>query len=119
MYSRKNVGPGMEPWGAPTLTGYSCEDFPSRNTRNCLLLGKKEIRINIWPEIPKDLSFLRRLACQTLLKPLDISIATSRVALDLLKSLVILSDTTVRRSAVDREGLKPYWKSEKRPDLSR
>ena len=25
----------------------------------------------------------------------------------------ILSDTTVRRSAVDREDLKPYWKSEK------
>ena len=24
--------------------------------------------------------------------------------------LAILSDTTVRRSAVDREDLKPYWK---------
>ena len=29
------------------------------------------------------------------------------------KSLGILSDTTVRRSAVDRKDLKPYWKSEK------
>ena len=32
-----------------------------------------------------------------------------------LWSLAILSDTTVRRSAVDWEDLKPYWKSEKRP----
>ena len=39
--------------------------------------------------------------------------ATARVAPDLLKALAILSDATVRRSAVDREDLKPYWKSEK------
>ena len=32
-----------------------------------------------------------------------ISSATARVAPDLLKALAILSDTTVRRSAVDRE----------------
>ena len=37
----------------------------------------------------------------------------TRVAPDLLKTLAILLDTTVRRSAVDREDLKPYWKSEK------
>ena len=52
-------------------------------------------------------------ACQTLSKALDISSARAREALDLLKALAILSDTTVRRSAVDREDLKPYWKSEK------
>ena len=33
--------------------------------------------------------------------------------------LAILSDTTVRRSAVDQEDLKPYWKSEKSPHFSR
>ena len=32
---------------------------------------------------------------------------------ELLKSLSILSDTTVKRSAVDLEDRKPYWKSEK------
>ena len=37
----------------------------------------------------------------------------------LLKVLGILSDTTVRRSPVDREDLKPYWKSEKRSYFSR
>ena len=66
MYSRKSEGPRMEPWGTPTLTGYSCEDFPSRTTWSCLLLRKEEIRPNIWPEIPKtlfvkDLSFWKNL----------------------------------------------------------
>ena len=55
----------------------------------------------------------RRPACQSLSKALDISSATAQVVPDLLKALAILSDTTVRRSAVDREDLKPYWKSEK------
>ena len=52
---------------------------------------------------------------KTLSKALDISSATARVAPDLLKALAVLSDTTIRRSAVGREDLKPYWKSEKRP----
>ena len=52
-------------------------------------------------------------------KVLDISSATDWVAPDLLKALAILSDTTVRRFAVDREDLKPYWKSEKRSHFSR
>ena len=37
----------------------------------------------------------------------------STLAPDLLKALAILSDTTVRRPAVDQEHLKPYWKSKK------
>ena len=48
-------------------------------------------------------------------KALDISSATAPVAPDLLKALVILSDSTVRRSTVDQEDLKPYQKSVKRP----
>ena len=50
---------------------------------------------------------------------LGISSATAQAVPDLLKTLAILSDTTVRRSAVDQEDLKPYWKSEKRPHFSR
>ena len=52
-------------------------------------------------------------------KALDISSAATQVAPDALKALAILSDTTVRRSTVDQEDLKPYWKSEKRPHFSR
>ena len=52
-------------------------------------------------------------------KALDISSGTARLASDLSKALTVLSDTTVRRSAVDQEDLKPYWQSEKRPHFSR
>ena len=55
----------------------------------------------------------KRPACQTLLKAFDISSATAWVAPGLLKALAILSDTIVRRSAVDWEHPKTYWKSEK------
>ena len=47
------------------------------------------------------------------------SSATAQVAPDLLKDLAILSDTTARRTVLDQEDLKPYWKSEKRPHFSR
>ena len=50
---------------------------------------------------------------------MDISTATAQVAPDLLKALAILSDTTVSRSKVDKEDLKPYWKSKKRPHFSK
>ena len=52
----------------------------------------------------------KKPACQTLSKALDISSDTVWVATDLLKALAIVSDTTVRRSAVDQDDLKPYWK---------
>ena len=60
-----------------------------------------------------------RPACQTLLKALNISSASAQVVSDLLKALAIQSDTSVRRSAIDREDLKLYWKSEKRSHVSR
>ena len=51
----------------------------------------------------------RKPACKTLTKALDISSATAWVAPDLLKALAILSDTTVRRSTIDREDLNPIY----------
>ena len=86
MYRGKSVGPRMGAWRTPELTGYSCEDFPSRTTRSRLLLRKEELRPNIWLEIPWDLSLWRRPAYQTLSKALDISSATARVALALRNS---------------------------------
>ena len=47
------------------------------------------------------------------------SSATAQVAPDLLKALPIQSDTPVRRPKIDREDLKPCWKSEKMPHFSR
>ena len=100
MCSGKSVGPKMEPQGTPALIGYSYEDFPCRSTPNCLLVRKDKLRPNILLEIPKDL-ILRRPACQTASKAVDISSATARVTPDLFKTIAILSDTTVRKSAVD------------------
>ena len=56
---------------------------------------------------------------QNPVKSFGISGATVRVATDLLKAQAIVSDTTVRRSVVDQEDLKPYWETEKRPHFSR
>ena len=47
MYSRKSLGPRIEPWKTAALTGYSCEDYPPRTIRTRLLLRKEEIRPNI------------------------------------------------------------------------
>ena len=49
-----------------------------------------------------------------MLKALDISSVTARVAPDMLKALAIVSDKTVTRSAVGQKDLKLYWKSEKK-----
>ena len=51
---------------------------------------------------------------------MNISSATARVAPDLLKALAIQSDTTVRRSEVDREDLKAKTSSNdlKRPKMT-
>ena len=51
-YSKKSVGQWMEPWGTPALIGYCNQDFPYRATQSHLLLRKKKIRPNMWPEIP-------------------------------------------------------------------
>ena len=107
IYSRKSAGPKMEPWGTPALTGYFCEHFPYENTQNHKILIKDKMRPNMSSEIPWDLSLWRKLACQTLSEALDIWSATAQVA------PVILSNTTARRSTVDQEDLKSYWKSEK------
>ena len=44
----------------------------------------------------------RRPACPTLSKASDLSSSTAQVTSDMLKAPAILSDTTVRRSAVDQ-----------------
>ena len=69
-------------------------------------------------QLPQGYSHFEEAVYFLPLKALDISSATAQVAPDLLKPLAILSDTTVRRSAVDRD-LKQYWKSQKRPHFSR
>ena len=56
---------------------------------------------------------MKKTVCQIMSKALDISNMKDRVGPDLLKGLTILSDTTVKRSVVDREDLKQYWSQKK------
>ena len=67
---------------------------------------------NTWTEIPKESSLWKITVFQTLSKALNISSATTQVAPELLNALPVLLATTVRRSEVDWEKLKPCWKSE-------
>ena len=78
---------------------------------------KRQNKGDTSPEFLADFSLWRRPAYQTLSKTLDISSTVALVAPDLLKALTILSDTTARRSPVDQEALKPYWKSQKKPNF--
>ena len=72
MRRKKRVGPRMEPGGTP--------EEHLEETQICNSI---------------------ELVCKTLSKSLDISRAAVLVAPDLLKALAILSDTTVKRSAID------------------
>ena len=42
MYSRKSVGPRIEPCETPALTGYSYENLPFRTTQSRQLMRKEE-----------------------------------------------------------------------------
>ena len=97
----------MELWETAALTEYFYKDFPSRNSQSRPLRGKDKTKPNSQPEIPWDMSLWRRPACQTLWKPLDISSIIAPKVPDLSKALASLSDTTVRRSAIELEDMKP------------
>ena len=115
MYSRKNAGPRMEPWGTLALTGYFCEHLPSRTTWSHLLLTQEEIKPNIWPEIPYD---LRRPACQTV-KSLGHIWCYSSSSPRPVKNASNSIRYNCKKIAVDQLVLKPYWKSEKRAHFAR
>ena len=100
IYIRESVGTTMQPWGTLELTGYSCEDFPSRTSQSHLLLRKKKKYLT---QNSIRYKFVKKANIRfgTLSKALDISSVTAGVAPHLLKALAILSDTTVRRSATN------------------
>ena len=118
MYSRKSVGPRMDPWGTPALTGYFCEDFPSRTTQSRLLLRKEKIRLNIWPEIPLRLKFVKKISMWNPVR-----------SLGYIKCCGSCSPRPVRSpcnstwynfwKTCSYQDVKPYWKSGKRPNFFR
>ena len=94
-------------WGRTVLTGYSCKSVPSRTIWSFLLPRNDKIWLKTWPKISLDLSLWRRPAYQTLSTTFNISSAMAPVV------LAVLSDTTIRRSAVELEDVKPYRKLKK------
>ena len=80
MYSSKNVGPRVEPWRTPALTGYSGKVLPSEPLK-AICYGKttKQLRI-LDPKFHKTLWRIPK--CQTFQKGLGISSSTVRDAPD-------------------------------------
>ena len=110
MYNRNSVDASMEP--SRITATYFCEDFPYRTPPKPSITEKRQNKAKYLTWNPQDLSLWRKPAYQILSKTW-ISCATARgVASELIKALTILSDTAIKRSAVDRKDLKPYWKLE-------
>ena len=86
--------------------------LPIQNHPKLSITEKRQSKAQYSSWSSRNLSLWRRPECQTLSKTMGISNATARVAPDLFKALVILSNPAVRNYAVDQEDLKPYWKSE-------
>ena len=110
---RIHVGQGMEPWGTPGLTGYSCVNVPSRTTRCGLLLRNKK-KQTYKPNL--SLSFRKKSAWQILLKALNTTPYSSSSP-RFIKNPSNSIDTTIKRPTVERRGLKPYWKIRKKTIL--
>ena len=67
MYSRKNLGPRMDPWGTPALTEYSCEDVPSRTTQ-ITEKRRNKARYQTWNSIKTN--FVKRTSMPNTVKSL-------------------------------------------------
>ena len=87
----------MEPWENPALTdifakNHSKLSITEKRRNKSKYLTWNSVRLRLW----------RRPAYQTLSKALDLSSATALLALDLVKTVAILSDKKIRKSAIDR-----------------
>ena len=102
MYTMKNVGPRME----ILVNTFHPEPLKAitKKTRNkAKYLTQNSIR----------LKFVKKTSTSNPVESLDLLSVTDQIDPHLLNALAILSDTGVRRSAVDQEDLKPYWKLKK------
>ena len=98
MYGKKTAGQRMEPWEILALTGYSCEEYLTCNSIRLKFMKKTRM-----PNHDKSLGYNK---CYSLSSHRPIKCLSA-----------ILSDATVKRSAVDGEDLKPHWTSEKKVAL--
>ena len=94
--------------------------LPNKSHSKLSTTEKRQSKAKYVPWNSKRFEFVKKISMPHLVNSLRyIKCAKAQVAPDLLKVIEILLDTTVTRSAADREDLKPQWKSEQRPHFSR
>ena len=111
MYSKERVGARMKSRETPILAQRSFEESLSRTTRNVyywvIFYYAKYLTGN-----SMRATFTKKTSISNLSNSFHILNATARVVLDILKALVIIWVPADKRSSVERNELKPYWKSE-------
>ena len=98
---------------------YNYKDTLCRNVYKNILIWTWNKNCFYYENWMQHVKFVKKTSMPKPVQALDISSARAQVAPKLLKALAILTDTTIRRSAFDREDRKPNSKSEKRPHFSR
>ena len=112
-YSRKSLGIRMEPWGTPELTRYSWKDFPSGTTTKLAITEKRWGKAKHKTRNSRRFLFLKKTSMPHPVESLGYINIHSSSSPRFINILAVLWDTTVRRSAVNWEDLKPFWKLEK------
>ena len=99
------------PLGNFSINGIFFSRFPVHNNLNPQITEKRRNKAKYltWNSI----KLVKKTSIPNSVESLGYIKCYSSVVPDLLKSLAFLSNTTIRRSAIDREDLKSYWKSEK------
>lgn len=66
-------------------------------------------KLSVSDKLAIAIKFVKRSACQILLKAFDLLSATAWAAPEMLEALAILLAVTVKRCTMKREDLMPYW----------
>ena len=98
MYSRKSVGPKMDPWRTPFIHNHEKWSITEKRRNKVNNRPEKPLDLNL-PEIrmPHPVEKLGYIKCYSSSSPRPIKCHSN----------------CFRRTAVDWEDLKPHWKSEK------
>ena len=120
MYSRKGVGPRMDPWETgSSINWIFLWRLPIQTHSKTSITDKRRNKVKYltWNSI--RFKFVRKTSIPNHVESLGYIKCYSSSSPRPVKAQTITSDTTFKRSAVDLEDLKPYWKLEKRPHFSR
>ena len=112
MYGRKSLGSRMEPLSSSSFNWLFLWRLPILNYSKLSFTEKRQNKAKYLTQNSIRLKFVKKTSMPNLVKSLRCTKCYSLCSPRPIKTLAILSDTTVSGSAVDWEDLKPYWKSE-------